>query len=142
MKLTLFVITLAALAILTSCFAGTAMRDGGIEVPASGTPYMNVSPEQLNSMLKNKDILLINVHIPYDGEIAGTDLFIPFDKIDEMLELLPDKHAKIFLYCRSGYMSSIAAKALVQSGYTDILNLQGGMRAWHNEGYELIQKQH
>jgi rhodanese-related sulfurtransferase len=36
-------------------------------------------------------------------------------------------------------MSQIAAETLVSSGYTDIWDLQGGMVAWEEAGYE-IQK--
>jgi len=91
-------------------------------------------------MLEEKDFLLINVHIPYEGEIAQTDLFIPFDAIEENASQLPaDKSAKIVVYCRSGAMSAIAAQALVQLGYSSILNLEGGMIAWEEQGYPLLQ---
>src|SRR4249919_97176 len=90
--------------------------------------YKNVMPAELQRMLKEKDFIFINVHIPFAGNIAGTDLSIPYDQIEENLSQLPsDKNAKILLYCRSGRMSSIAAEELVSLGYTNIWNLDGGM---------------
>ncbi len=101
--------------------------------------YWNISAVQLDSMLQQKDFLFINVHIPYKGEVYGTDLFIPFDEVDQNLSKLPsDKGTKIVIYCRSGSMSAISAETLVGLGYTNVWNLKGGMVEWQGEGYPLI----
>jgi rhodanese-related sulfurtransferase len=100
--------------------------------------YTDVSAEGLALMLENKDFPLINVHIPYAGEIEGTDEFIPFDQIETNIDKLPtDKDARIVIYCRSGSMSGISARSLVKLGYTDIWNLDGGMIAWQASGRPL-----
>jgi rhodanese-related sulfurtransferase len=91
-------------------------------------------------MLKAKDFLFVNVHIPFEGDISGTDVSIPYDQITEPanLALLPaNKEDKIVLYCRSDRMSTIAAEELVKLGYTDVWNLDGGMVEWEQAGYPL-----
>jgi len=110
----------------------------GETVSVANGSYQNVEPAGLQAMLKNKDFVLINVHIPFAGNIPGTDLSIPYDEIQENLSQLPsDKSAKLVLYCRSGRMSQIAAENLVSLGYTNIWNLQGGMVDWEQAGFEL-----
>ena len=112
------------------------------DVPATEpATYTDISAGELAAMLKDQDFPLVNVHIPYDGEIRSTDLFIPFDEIEENLDLLPsDKDAKIVLYCRSGSMSATAAKDLVEQGYTNVYNLEGGLKDSKASGYDLLQE--
>jgi rhodanese-related sulfurtransferase len=90
-------------------------------------------------MLEKKDVFIVNVHVPYEGEIAGTDAFLPFDQVEKQRHLLPvKKDAKIVLYCMSDRMSTIASRTLVRLGYTNVWNLMGGMVEWKRQGYPLI----
>ncbi len=103
--------------------------------------YKNISTNELTLMLKNKDFILVNVHIPYIGDIKGTDISIPFNKIKDNLDKLSkNKDAKIVLYCQSGRMSEIASEKLVELGYTNVFNLNGGMIEWKKQGHILLYK--
>jgi rhodanese-related sulfurtransferase len=136
-KLVLLAVIL--LAVLTAC-QGKPAQVTGEAVTVTGGSYRNVTADELNEMLKNKDFAFINVHIPFAGNIADTDLSIPYDQISNpanLAQLPADKNAKIVLYCRSGRMSAIAAEVLVRLGYTNIWNLEGGMAGWERAGYEI-----
>ena len=110
----------------------------GTQVSVDGGSYMDITPATLNVLLSTKDFFFVNVHIPYQGEIALTDAFIQFDQTKASLDKYPaDKSAKIVLYCRSGRMSEIAASELVHHGYTRVFNLAGGMNEWEKLGLPL-----
>ena len=110
----------------------------GETVSVEGGRYQNVTPTELQSMLNNKDFVFVNVHIPFAGNIPGTDLSIPYNEIQQKLSELPaNKSAKVVLYCSGGRMSQIAAEELVSLGYTNVWNLKGGMTDWQQAGFEL-----
>ena len=91
--------------------------------------------------MDHKDFILINVHIPYRGEIADTDLLLPFHAIDQYKETLPDdKNTKIVVYCMSGPMGFIAAEKLVAIVYRQVIHFRGGMAAWKNAGNNLVSR--
>lgn len=142
MKKTLFFTLILSAFVLAACSGGAAPAQSGQvtgkEVSIAGGVYTDVSVAELETMLENKDFTLINVHIPFTGDIPDTDLSIPFDEIESNLNQLPaDKDAKIVVYCRSDSMSSMSATALVELGYTDVWNLDGGMVAWQAAGNPL-----
>ena len=114
----------------------------GEKVSVNGGSYTNINSQQLDAMFKNKDFVLVNVHIPFAGDIPNTDLSIPYDQIAEsqyLAQLPIDKNSKIVLYCRSGRMSQIAAEELVSQGYTNVWNLKDGMVEWEQAGFSLDQ---
>jgi len=131
------ILFLLAVVVLVGCQSKPVT---GETVTVAGDTYQKITPDELNTMLKNKDFVFVNVHIPFEGNIPNTDLSIPYDQISapENLSQLPaDKSAKIVLYCRSGRMSEIAAEELVSLGYTNIWDLKGGMVDWEQAGYEI-----
>lgn len=136
--------TAAALAVgLLLLTAGCASIAGSESSRAAGQvvpvgeagSYTNINPEQLQGLLAGEDFMFVNVHVPNEGQIPGTDEQIPYDQIRSRLERFPeDRAASVVLYCRSGSMSSVAARVLVEQGYTNVYNLDGGFRAWEAQG--------
>jgi rhodanese-related sulfurtransferase len=103
--------------------------------------YKNLFADQLVKMMPNKDFILINVHIPYEGEIIQNDLTIPFNAIEKFKDELPsDKDFKIVVYCLGGHMGRIAAEKLISMGYTQVFNLQKGMIGWKRYGQQILYK--
>ena len=47
---------------------------------------------------------------------------------------VPDKQAKIVLYCGGGFRSALAADTLQKMGYRNVFSLAGGWRAWTQAG--------
>jgi rhodanese-related sulfurtransferase len=126
------------LTILSLLFVGVFSTKGW-STGAGG--YKNISVDQFNEMMDHKDFILINVHVPYRGEIAETDLLLPFHAIDQQKEKLPDDmNTKIVVYCMSGPMGYVAAEKLVSMGYRQVIHFQGGMVSWKNSGKKLVNR--
>ncbi|MFV1977553.1 MAG: rhodanese-like domain-containing protein [Candidatus Scalindua sp.] len=97
-----------------------------------------ITPLELHQLMQKKDIFLVDVHIPEQPHIKGTDLFVPFHKIEENFDKFPkDKRTPIYVYCLSAPMANAAARALLELGFTEIYNLKGGTKAWLDAGYVL-----
>lgn len=137
--------------LLAACSSRTQLSEtqtNSIQTPqATAGSYTNISAEELKDMIASKDgqsapaFTLVNVHIPFEGEIAGTDLSIPYNEIEQNLDRLPlEQDARLVLYCRSGRMSTIASEKLAKLGYTNVMNLDGGMIAWEKAGLPLEGK--
>ena len=50
---------------------------------------------------------------------------------------VPDKSAKLILYCGGGFRSALVADNLQQMGYTNAISLDGGWRALKESGLPL-----
>jgi len=50
---------------------------------------------------------------------------------------IPNKAEAILLYCGGGYRSALAADALQQMGYTNVMSMDGGIKAWRDAGYPM-----
>jgi len=121
---------LASLLLLSSAACSKA------ETAIPGTPegWTRLSPSQLDERMRQGDVFLVNVHVPYEGEIPGTDAFIPYTEIAQRIGDLPADRSTLVLYCRSGNMSTQAAQALVDAGVTGFAELEGGYYAWQAAG--------
>lgn len=94
--------------------------------------YEQITAASLASMLPTKDFFLLDVHIPEQEHIEGTDAFIPYNDLESFASDLPeDKDTEIVVYCRSGGMSPSAAKELLDMGYTNVSELEGGINAYN-----------
>lgn len=96
-----------------------------------------MTAEQLAQAQERDDFVLVNVHVPYEGDIPGTDLSLLYSDVTQHLDQLPGKDQMIVLYCLSGGMSEYASRELAALGYTQVYDVVGGMKAWEAAGYSL-----
>lgn len=71
----------------------------------------------------------------YQQEHVRQSVNIPYDEIAGRIAVfVPDRDARIVLYCRSGRRSAIAEQTLRQLGYRQIEN-RGGLNDMQRGGY-------
>ncbi|KXB06176.1 hypothetical protein AKJ53_01135 [candidate division MSBL1 archaeon SCGC-AAA382F02] len=107
----------------------------------SSRSYENIRPAEAREMIKSKDPVVLDVRTPDEfesGHIPGA-ILLPVDELkgSTFLEIPHDE--EILCYCRSGHRSSWAAEYLSLKGFTRAYNLSGGILAWENLGYEIVE---
>jgi rhodanese-related sulfurtransferase len=69
-----------------------------------------------------------------DGHAAGA-IHLSKGVIERDIESeIPDKSTPMVLYCGGGYRSALTAVELQKMGYTNVISLDGGWRAWNQAG--------
>lgn len=124
-----------ALAGLTGCFGAAAGSNGSNATNGSSnsSSYQQVDAETAKELMDTEDdyvILDARTQAEYDeAHIPGATL-IPHDTVATAAEdALPDKDQLILVYCRSGNRSKQASHALVDLGYTNVVEF-GGINSW------------
>lgn len=101
------------------------------------TAVKQINATELKQKLDaNESIIMVDVRTPgeydHDGRIAGSRL-IPLSVLNSRVHELP-KNKTIVCVCRSGNRSYTACEILASQGFTDVLNLSGGMFGWRRAG--------
>jgi sulfur-carrier protein adenylyltransferase/sulfurtransferase len=89
----------------------------------------DITPAEVNE--KIQDLVLIDVREPHEwsaGHIESAT-HIPLNQLQQRLGEIP-KDKDVVMICRSGGRSGHAQEHLLQSGYTRVKNMVGGMQAW------------
>ena len=94
----------------------------------------NITAEELKARMDNGEVLhIIDVREPaeYAEYNIGAKL-IPLGKIAGMqLDDLEDlKNEELIIHCKMGGRSMQACQILEMAGFTNVVNLTGGMNAW------------
>lgn len=112
--------------------------DCGTQREGSETGTISVQ-ELRDSLLANPGLFVVDVRTQPEWEmqrIVGIKKYIPYDQ-------LPSRHAElgvssdtpIYLICRVGNRSGVAAEMLSDLGYKNTINVLGGTVAWVEEGF-------
>lgn len=107
---------------------------------SSHNSHRSVDPAAFKAAMVDDDTVTINVHVPASAvKLDGTELVLPFDDLDT--GQLPENRATpLAVYCRSGSMSAIAAQHLLEMGYTNIVELDGGTNEWVASGRSITDR--
>ena len=97
----------------------------------------DVSAEDGHQMVEDGAFLLdVREADEWDAGHAAEAVWIPMGELQARVEELP-RDRRIVAICRSGARSHTVAAALLGAGF-DAVNLDGGMRAWSAEDYEVV----
>jgi len=99
-------------------------------------PFETISMDEAKEIFETPgDYIILDVRRPDEygaGHIPGAINYANENLVTERPEVLPDLDQRIYVYCRTGRRSKIAAATLVDMGYTNICEI-GGIVDWTGE---------
>ena len=102
--------------------------------------FTNVSAEKAHEMIKTKDLVLLDVRTLSEykqAHIEGT-VIIPVQTLQAGYDKIIDSKDKpVLIYCRSGNRSVTASNILLEKGFKDVYNMEGGIKAWIKAGFPI-----
>ena len=119
--------------------------DGGGVIQAidySAAAYRELSSAEAAELIANIDPVIVDVRTPreYQGGHLENSQLIPVQVFQRQIsELAAHKNDPVFVYCRTGNRSTVAAKILVDNGFTNVLNLRRGIVEWGRSGLPVVK---
>jgi rhodanese-related sulfurtransferase len=111
---------------------------GLIEKIRNTKTVKEVSADQAYTLINDESMIIIDVREQHEWEAGHLPNAIHLSKgiIEVKIEhAIPNKNTTLLLYCGGGTRSLLAGYNLHQMGYTDVISMDGGMRAWHAYDY-------
>jgi sulfur-carrier protein adenylyltransferase/sulfurtransferase len=120
-------------------FCGIVPESKEEKAVKNGIPQLSVK-DLKQRIDAGEDVFILDVREPYEYQIAqiGGKL-IPQNDVPQRLAEIP-RDREIVVQCRSGARSQKIAEFLKQSGYSQVVNLAGGILAWSDEIDPKVQK--
>ncbi|MGX5820411.1 rhodanese-like domain-containing protein [Chitinophaga lutea] len=98
----------------------------------------SVSPDEFEKGMGGKGVQLLDVRTAKEFGTGHFDnaLQADFTKKDEFFERIQyvDKSKPVYVYCLSGGRSGAAAKWMRENGYSNVVEMDGGIMAWKKAG--------
>jgi phage shock protein E len=134
MKKYLIIILLLLSTLALGCLTN-APEEGGESIK-----YIDIPVSEAKTKVDNGEYFILDVRTreEYDAGHIANAILIPSTDISGRLDEVP-KDMPILVYCRSGSRSAIASQELVDNGYLEVYNMEGGINEWQNAGYP-VQK--
>jgi rhodanese-related sulfurtransferase len=99
-----------------------------------------VNPVEFKEKSINQVVVDVRTPDEYsEGHIEGAVNVNYFDSnFSEQISKF-EKTKPIFVYCRSGKRSTSAASKLIELGYNQVYNLEGGILNWASNNFQIIE---
>jgi sulfur-carrier protein adenylyltransferase/sulfurtransferase len=107
---------------------------GITHTPDTGPAVPELEPARVLRLLAgDAPPALVDVREPWEWQVGSLEgrgaRLIPLGEIPSRMAEIP-RGGPVVLYCRSGHRSRTAARRLLEAGYPEVYNLQGGLLAW------------
>lgn len=114
--------------------------------------FENISVQEAKKMVEKGDVFILDVRTPDEfnsSHIKGATLIpvsnasgsnlSPDSLLKARVDEVPEK--KILVYCRTERRSETASTMLVNAGYSEVYNMEGGITSWVGAGYPVVSSE-
>jgi rhodanese-related sulfurtransferase len=116
------------------------MASTSIQSASQQFAYKTISVSDANAMIQSSpNLLVVDVRTSQEyaqGHLKGA-MNIPLSDLPVQIGGL-DRNRPILVYCQTGVRSAQAATMLVNAGFTQVYDMEGGLTAWINAGYPTV----
>lgn len=141
-KITIWIIALSFVACATQNY-GSSVKTSDQLVKEAKASIREVSVDDVKKMIDNKEkIIILDVRDKEEFETGYIPGAINLSR--GMLEfkistMIPDKNARIIVYCGIDLRGPLATRTLNEFGYKNAVNINGGLKAWKAAGYPIAK---
>ena len=126
-----------------SCTNAEVSNSVATEQTTTQGKFTNVSTQDLNKAIQGgENIVILDVRTP--GEVSGGYIEnaknIDINNANFKTQAADlDKSQTVYVYCRSGMRSQTASKVLIEMGFQDVRNVEGGYISWAQNGFKTVK---
>lgn len=107
---------------------------------SSKVPQVSVNDVK-KALERNEKMILLDVRTPSEFERGRIEnsINLPLQEVGDKIEsVVADKNQKIYVYCLSGSRSAAAVGEMIEKGYTNVFNMEGGILSWRSKHYPTV----
>lgn len=140
-------LSIVVVSVVTACNSSntdTKTVVNEIETTTTTSFVKTIDAPTFKNLIANGTGIILDVRTPEEvaaGHIENASTVNFYDEDFAQKIQLMDKSKEIYLYCKSGGRSAQAAEILKQNGFNSIYNLDGGIMAWEENGFETIAEE-
>lgn len=131
-------VVLIVLMISCNLFSQSELKEVLEKYNKETIPYIYV--DELEKI--SDEVILLDAREPKEYKVSHIKnaQFVGYDKfkLKSTIKNLPNKDAKIVVYCSLGVRSEDVAEKLKKIGYTNVSNLYGGIFEWKNNNNKVF----
>ncbi len=110
------------------------------------TEVLSITPRNLyRKWLREEEIEIIDVRSPVSFAEAHVPnaRSVPFETLDPhevMVQREGAVNEPLYIICQIGVRSRDAARLFMEAGFTNVVNVEGGTRAWQEAGFPVVHE--
>jgi len=96
-----------------------------------------VSPEEIKELRERQpfiELIDVRAEIEFAERHVQSSINVPFDELHPQSLMESRKENPVYIICKKGVRSRKACQTIIDAGYSNVVNIAGGIDAWEQGG--------